>query len=251
MLLEQVTLLKSHYDTFNKDYCEKVEDVEKKISSYDNLYTQYQQACKDLIDYQKNNQFLETKVREKERTLGMIEEKRKNEVKELNKLRTEHTLMQQEVAYYKDQVDRLNHRANQDKESIDKQVRQTKDKEGNCQDMVARLEAELERAKAECRKINKQLKDKTSELNETLKINNELQLQIQELKDKERNTTELGIGYKDKLEKLKLDQEKMKMKEENYIRQIQRLESDHKIEIARKEDKFESLQSANNSRANK
>ena len=251
MLLEQVTLLKSHYDTYNKDYWEKVEDVEKKINSYDALYTQYQQACKDLIDYQKNNQFLETKVREKERTLGIIEEKRKNEVKELNKLKTEHNLMQQEVAYYKDQVDRLNYRIAQDKEAIDKQVRQTKDKEGNCQDIVARLEAELERAKTECRKINKQLKDKTSEQNESLKLNSELQMLIQELKEKERNTNELGQSYKDKLEKLKLDQEKMKMKEENYIRQIQKLESDHKIEVARKEDKYESLQSANNSRASK
>ena len=159
--------------------------------------------------------------------------------------------MQQEVAYYKDQVDRLNYRIAQDKEAIDKQVRQTKDKEGNCQDMVARLEAELERAKTECRKINKQLKDKTSEQNESLKLNSELQILIQELKEKERNTNELGQSYKDKLEKLKLDQEKMKMKEENYIRQIQKLESDHKIEVARKEDKYESLQSANNSRASK
>lgn len=77
MLLEQVTLLKQHYDTFNKDYSEKVEDAERKISSYDSLFSQFQRTQKDLIDFQKNNQFLETKVREKERTLGMIEEKRK------------------------------------------------------------------------------------------------------------------------------------------------------------------------------
>lgn len=149
MLLEQVTLLKQHYDTFNKDYVDKVEDAERKIVSYDSLNAQFEKTHKELLDFQKNNQFLETKVREKARTLGMIEEKRKSEVKELNKLRTEHSLMQQEVNYYKDQVDRLNYRIAQDKESIDKQVRLGKDKESNCQDMVSRLEADLERARTE------------------------------------------------------------------------------------------------------
>lgn len=251
MLLEQVTLLKQHYDTFNKDYSEKVDDAERKISSYDSLSNQHQKVCRDLADFQKNNQFLESKLKEKERTLGMIEEKRKSEVKELNKLRTEHALMQQEVAYYKDQVDTLNYRISQDKETIDKQVRLGKDKESNCQDMVMRLESELERAKTECRRINKHLKEKSAELNEIIKLNNDYQTQIQELRDKEYNAGDIGRDYKEKLEKLKFEQEKMKMKEENYIRQIQKLESDHKSELARKEDKYESMISAKESRANK
>lgn len=131
MLLEQVTLLKQHYDTFNTDYTQKVDDAERKISSYDSLSHKFQKTHQDLVEYQNKNQFLENKLREKERLVGMIEEKRKSEVKELNKLRTEHALMQQEVNYYKDQVDRLNHRISQDQSSLEKQMRLGKDKESN------------------------------------------------------------------------------------------------------------------------
>jgi chromosome segregation ATPase len=131
MILEQVTLLKQHYDTFNTDYSQKVDDAERKISTYDSLNDKFQKTYHDLVEYQKNNHFLENKIREKERTLGMIEEKRKSEVKELNKLRTEHALMQQEVNYYKDQVDRLNHRISQDQTAIDKSMRLGKDKDSN------------------------------------------------------------------------------------------------------------------------
>lgn len=77
MLLEQVTLLKQHYDTFNKDYSEKVDEAERKINIIEwlTIYNDTQQVKKELADFQKNNKFLENKIREKERTLGMIEEK--------------------------------------------------------------------------------------------------------------------------------------------------------------------------------
>jgi len=223
MLLEQVTLLKQHYDTFNKDYSDKVDDAEMKISSYDSLSLKFQKTYKDLVDYQKNNQFIENKLREKERTLGMIEEKRKSEVKELNKLRTEHSLMQQEVNYFKDQVDKLNYRISQDRDVIDKQVRLTKDKESNCQDMVMRLESDLERAKNECRKINKHLKERQVELNDVIRLNDEYQIQIQDLKDKQFEAGDLGRSYKEKLEKLKFEKEKMKLQEENYLKRLMNL----------------------------
>ena len=249
MLLEQVTLLKQHYDTFNRDYSDKVDDAERKISSYDTLNIKFERVCKDLSDYQKNNKFLESKIREKERTLGMIEEKRKSEVKELNKLRTEHSLMQQEVNYYKDQVDKLNYRIAQDKETIDKQVRMNKDKESHCQDTVMRLESDLDQAKTECRRLNKAIKDRNSEFNDIIKINNELQTQIQELREKEGNVNDESRAYKEKFEKLKFEKEKMKMQEDNYIRQIQKLETDHRTELARREDKYESMLTSKESRA--
>lgn len=249
MLLEQVTLLKQHYDTFNKDYSDKVDDAEMKISSYDSLSLKFQKTYKDLVDYQKNNQFIENKLREKERTLGMIEEKRKSEVKELNKLRTEHSLMQQEVNYFKDQVDKLNYRISQDRDVIDKQVRLTKDKESNCQDMVMRLESDLERAKNECRKINKHLKERQVELNDVIRLNDEYQIQIQDLKDKQFEAGDLGRSYKEKLEKLKFEKEKMKLQEENYLKRIQKLEEDSRADLARKNNKHDSILASKDTRA--
>ena len=44
MLLEQVTLLKQHYDTFNRDYSDKVDDAERKISSYDTLNIKFERV---------------------------------------------------------------------------------------------------------------------------------------------------------------------------------------------------------------
>ena len=251
MLLEQVTLLKQHYDTFNTDYSQKVEDAERKIASYDSLNLKFTKSYNDLIEYQKNNQFLENKIKEKERILGMVEEKRKSEVKELNKLRTEHAMMQQEVNYYKDQVDKQNYRINQDQTAIDKEIRLRKDRESNAQDLVGRLEEELERAKNECRKLHRQNKEKSTELHEMIKLNDDYQSQIQDLKNKEFDNGELGRNYKEKLEKLKFEQEKFKIKEDNYIRQIQKSAEEHKSEMARKEDKYESMIKAKESRFKK
>lgn len=73
-----------------------------------------------------------------------------------------------------------------------------------------------------------------------MQINEEYQLQAQAFRERETQFQELSKEYKDKLEMVKFEREKLALKEEQFVRQIQKSESTQKQETAKLSAVFES-----------
>ena len=53
-------------------------------------------------------------------------------------------------------------------------------------------------------------------------VNEEYQIQASQLKDREQQYAELGREYREKLEQVKFERERIALKEEQFLRQIQK-----------------------------
>lgn len=64
-------------------------------------------------------------------------------------------------------------------------------------------------------------------------INEEFQLQANSFRERELQFTDLSREYKEKLEIVKFEREKLALKEEQFVRQVQKAESTQKQEVAK------------------
>ena len=64
-------------------------------------------------------------------------------------------------------------------------------------------------------------------------VNEEYQIQVQQLKDREAQYSDLGREYREKIEEVKFERERIALKEEQFLRQIQKNETEKKQEVAR------------------
>lgn len=107
ILFDQVNMLKAHFDTFNQDYSFKVQDADQKIAAFDKLHDQHEELLHQHEQASRQKSYLEIKLKETSSMLGSIEENRRHEIHELQKLREERTVILKELDFYKDQAERL------------------------------------------------------------------------------------------------------------------------------------------------
>ena len=66
------------------------------------------------------------------------------------------------------------------------------------------------------------------DLKSIMAVNEEYQMQAAQFKDREIQYNELAREYKDKLESVKFERERIALKEEQFLRQVQKAESQSK-----------------------
>lgn len=78
------------------------------------------------------------------------------------------------------------------------------------------------------------------ELKNLMAINEEFQLQANSFRERELQFTDLSREYKEKLEIVKFEREKLALKEEQFVRQVQKAETTQKQEVAKQSQIYES-----------
>ena len=78
------------------------------------------------------------------------------------------------------------------------------------------------------------------ELKQIMAINEEYQLQANSFRERELQFTELSREYKEKLEVIKFEREKLALKEEQFVRQVHKAETVQKQENAKQVQIYES-----------
>ena len=79
------------------------------------------------------------------------------------------------------------------------------------------------------------------DLRQLLSVNDAFQLQTAELQRREASYMEATRDFRERGEQLKLEQERIAMKEQQFLRQVQKLEADSRKEARRLQDKHEAL----------
>lgn len=69
------------------------------------------------------------------------------------------------------------------------------------------------------------------DLKQIMAINNEFQMQSASFRDKEAQFVDLGREYREKLEILKFERERLALKEEQFVRVLHKAESDAKQDV--------------------
>lgn len=82
------------------------------------------------------------------------------------------------------------------------------------------------------------------DLKSIMSVNEEYQMQAGQFKEREMQFNELGREYREKLELLKFEREKLAMKEEQFLRTVHKQETSQKSELKRTQERFESMMHA-------
>ena len=90
------------------------------------------------------------------------------------------------------------------------------------------LERENGQLVSQNRHLMADLSRQQRDLKQIMSINEEYQVQASAFREREIQFTELSREYKDKLEILKFEREKLALKEEQFVRQVHKAESTQK-----------------------
>lgn len=78
-LLQQIGVLRSHYDTFNKDHSQKVEEANKRLQGLDKLNNDLQSLLLQRDNLSRTSQALDQKLKNTTLKLAATEEGRKQD----------------------------------------------------------------------------------------------------------------------------------------------------------------------------
>eukprot|EP00347_Sterkiella_histriomuscorum_P016795 403351824 len=210
VLFEQITLLRSHYDKYNEEVSVKITDADAKSQSFDFLQKEFQVVANDRDELLKAQLFLEQKLQETVHLLSVVEEERKNDQSEMQRMRDQLQIFQKEYAFYKDHSERLEVKTNQESDQLQQQLREFFERD---KDWTLKCD-QLERENHELQQFNRQLQvemqQQKRDLKQIMAINDQFQLQAQQFKDREMQFNELSKEYREKLEELKFERERQK-----------------------------------------
>lgn len=125
-------------------------------------------------------------------------------------------------------------------ETLNANMRELVEREKDQRVRLEQLEKENGLLTSQNRQLMADLARQQRELKQVMSINDEFQLQATAFKERETQFTELSREYKEKLELIKFEREKLALKEEQFVRQIHKAESAAKQDAAKQVHLFDS-----------
>lgn len=155
-------------------------------------------------------------------------------------MREQLVLFQSEYSFYKEIAERLESKQGSGLDQMQSRLTELTERE---KDINMRCN-DLQKENQELGTLNRQLMQEQQRMQRDLKqimqINDEFQNQSGAFRDRESQFVELGREYREKLEILKFERERIALKEEQFLSQIHKVETEQKQEVKRAQNKFES-----------
>ena len=217
-----------------------MQEAEAKIQSFDVLKADFEVTIRERDELIKANSFLELKLTQNAQILGHVEEGRRNDSSEVQNMKEQMQMFQKEYQFYKNRAQQLEVKTGGELENLNAKLREITEKEKDSRIRVAELEQENLQLVSQNRNLMTDMSRQQRELKQIMAINEEYQVQANSFRERETQFTELSREYKDKLELIKFEREKLALKEEQFVRQIHKAESTQKQETAKQAQIYES-----------
>ena len=149
-------------------------------------------------------------------------------------------ILQREYEFYKGLSEKLEFRQNDELATLERQVRFLVESEKDNKLKLQMAESDCEESKSRERKISSELGRAQRDLKSLVAVNEEYQEQALQFKDREEQYASLSKEYREKLETIKFERERIALKEEQFFRQVQKAESQAKADSRRMTEKHDS-----------
>ena len=128
-LFDQVTLLRAHFDSFNKDCATQMEEASAKAQAFDLLHSQVSKLVEERDYLLASKGDLDRRLQESLRISVIVEEERRGEQIELQTLRGQMVQFRNEYVQYKAECERLQQGLHLAEEHLAAQVRALNEKD--------------------------------------------------------------------------------------------------------------------------
>ena len=155
-------------------------------------------------------------------------------------MREQLSLFQNEYAFYKDIAERLELKQGSSLEQLHASLRETQEREKDLRAQNTALIEENMNLGATNRQLQIDAQRTQKDLKQIIAINDDFQAQAAQFKDREAQYIELGREYREKLEIVKFERERMALKEEQFLKQVHKAEAEAKSDVKRAQIRFSS-----------
>lgn len=135
------------------------------------------------------------------------------------------SIIQREYEFYRDLSEKLEFRQNDELEGLNQNVVRYHESEKDLKQKLELIEGENKQLEHQNRVLVSDIQKMQRDLKSILAVNEEYQLQAAQFRDREQQYSDLGREYREKLEAVKFERERIALKEEQFLRQIQKNES--------------------------
>ena len=241
LLLEQLEALKKRNEYLEVLAKERDETAEKYVYQYKQLNSEFKNLQIIEEDVRTQKEIAEDKLKRANERLGTLEREREQQITDINKLQNEFRIAQQQAQYFRKAYEEMESKKTEEIEILvqDAHNISVREKEIVSKSMIQ--ERELEEVKEQAFHYKREFESLRGECDTMLKIMEDYEQKIANYQQKEESVHNLVRESKQRVEEALLERDRTVLKEQNYIKNIERLQESLKSELNEQKNKYETL----------
>lgn len=241
MLLEQVEALKNNNDYLEKISRDREEACEKLAARVKQLSNEFNSLKLSDEQIRTHKEIAEEKLKKANEYLGRHEREREENITVINKLKNELRIAQQQAMHYRKAYEEVDLKKTQENEMLMQEAQNVLMKQREAENRTMVQERDLEDAREAASRFKRELESLKSEHEAALKVMDDLESKIALYKQKEDSYMKTASDAKIKVEEAYLERDRIALKEQQYVKQIERLQENLRVERNTQKIKIDEL----------
>lgn len=241
ILLEKLDIFKKRNEILEAFAREKEEIAEKCV--YENKSLKGELRNLQIIeeDVRAQKEIAEDKLKRANERLGTLEREREQQITDLNKLQNDVRITQQQAHYYRKAYEEMEVKKTEEIEILVQDAHNLSIREKEMSNKTMMQERELEEAKEQAFHYKREFESLRTECDNILKVMEDYEQKIVNFQQKEESVNNLVRDSKQRVEEAILERDRVVIKEQHYIKTIERLQESLRTEQSEQRNKYESL----------
>jgi chromosome segregation ATPase len=241
LLLEQLEALKKRNEYLEALAKERDETAEKYVYQYKQLNSEFKNLQILEEDVRSQKEIAEDKLKRTNERLGSLEREREQQITDINKLQNELRISQQQSQYFKKAYEEIDAKKTEEIETLVQDAHNISVREKEIINKSMIQERELEDAKEQAFHYKREFESLRSECDTMLKIMEDYEQKIANYQQKEESVNNLVRDTKQKIEEAFLERDRIVLKEQQYLKNIEKLQDTIKSQLSDQKSKYEGL----------
>jgi chromosome segregation ATPase len=241
ILLEKLDIFKKRNEFLEAFAREKDEIAEKNVYEAKQLKSELRNLQMIEEDVRAQKEIAEDKLKRASERLGTLEREREQQITDLNKMQNDLRIIKQQSEHYKNAFEDIEAKKTEEIEILVQDAHNFSAKEKEIANKSLMQERELEEAKEQAFHYKREFESIRSECDNILKVMEDYEQKIVNYQQKEESVNALIRESKQKVEEAYLERDRVLLKEQQYQKNIEKLQEALKHEMKDQRDKYEGL----------
>ena len=241
LLLEQLEALKKRNEYLEALAKDRDDTAEKYVYQYKQLNSEFKNLQIIEEDIRTQKEIAEDKLKRTGERLGAVEREKEQMITDINKLQNELRITQQQAQYFKKSYEEMESKKTEEIEMLVQDAHNISVREKEITGRSLVQERELEEVKEQAFHYKREFESLRSECDTMLKIMEDYEQKIANYQQKEESVQNIVRDSKQKVEEALLERDRVNLKEQHYVKTIERLQEIVKTELYEQKNKYEGL----------
>ena len=241
ILLEKLDIFKKRNELLEAFARDREETSDKSVYEVKQLRNDLRNLQIQEEDSRTSKEIAEEKFKRTTERLGYLEREREQQITDLMKMQNDLRIIQQQAQYYKKAYEEMEAKKTEEIEILVQDAHNLSTREKEAANKTLMQERELEEAKEQAFHYKREFESLRTECDNILKVMEDYEQKLVNYQQKEEAVNALVRENKQKVEEAVLERDRVCIKEQQYVKSIEKLQESLKSELKNQRDKYEGL----------